>query len=267
MNPYLDLYGFLLRTTLMREQVLGVEQRTPGFVEQSIASFSSEINAGARKRYGNAGAGRNALPFGRVAPPLISQGINPPAVQLVGTPVLGSMRIWLQVLVGGPSGTATFAWSSNGGILWTPNTPAALLAGAGVGVTIEPTVLLGTTGLSAIFPSGSTFTAGNIYRAETPVPEVILSWLTRVVACDVWMKVGANPQDPGIVMYQEEKLRCLKRLEDAANGKDGLLDIPQNEDSDSAVTTGGVMSSSQASPYVWTDIEERAARNEDRGFY
>ena len=267
MNPYLDLDGFLLRTTMACDEVMGVEKRTPGFVEQSIASFSSEINAGARKRYGNAGPGRNALPFGQVAPPLIAQGINPPGVQLSGTPVLGCMRVWLQIIIGGPTGTATFAWSSNGGILWTPATPAALLAGAPGAIVTAPTVLLGTTGLSANFPSGPSFTLGNIYRADTPVPEVILSWLTRVVGIDVWMKRGANPQDPGIQMYQEEKLRCLKRLEDAANGKDGLLDIPQNEDSDSSVTTGGVLSASQASPYVWTDIEERDARREDRGFY
>ena len=264
MNPYLDLAGFKLRTIMPSQDVDLVESFQPGFTVQRIASWSSEINAAARKRYGNAGNLGYHVPFGQIAPAVVAQGTLPPGITLVGRPVLGSMRIWIQIIVGGALGAATFAWSSDGGVTWFPNTPAAILAGAGVGIPTASTVALAGTGLTAQFAGNvGNYSPDNVYRTETPVPEVILMWLVTVVTIDLWMKRGTNPADPAITMQVDEKTRALARLKEAADGKDGLLDIPISEDLDSAVTTGGVESSSQASPYVWTDIEENLARRED----
>ena len=264
MNPYLDLAGFKLRTLMPSSDVDLVEQVQPGFTAQRIANWSSEINASARKRYGNNTMLGNHLPFGQIPPALVANGTTPPGITLTGRPVLGCSRIWIQILTGGALGTATFAWSADGGITWAPNTPAALLAGAGAGFTTAAVYTLGSTGVAANFPGNlPIYSADNVYRAETPVPEVILSWLVSVVTVDLYMKRGTNPNDPGIAMLVDEKTRALKRLEDAANGKDGLLDLPISEDLDSAVTTGGPLGYSEASPYVWGDIQACRAMGED----
>lgn len=268
MNPYLDLAGFKLRTLMPSSDVDIVEQFQRGFTAQRIANWSSEINAAARKRYGNAGNLGNHVPFGQLPPVLVPQGTNAPQVVLVGRPILGSMRVVVQIVSAGALGVATFVWSSDGGNTWHPNSPDAVLAGAGLGLTTATAVSLTGTGLAAQFSGGaSLYSADDVYHADTPVPEVILAWLTTMVTVDLWMKRGTNPQDPGIAMQVDEKTRALARLKEAADGKDGLLDIPISEDLDSAVTTGSVESYSEASPYTWMDREERCARSEDRWGY
>ncbi len=242
-----------------------IEALYPGFIRECEAMWSSEINAAARKRYGNAGPARNHIPFGQNCPALVAQGLNPPQVNLIGRPVLGSFRLWIEVIIGGQLGEMTFVWSQDGGVTWTPNSPPATLAGASPGITSSTPYRLGSTGMLAEFPTNAVFTAGNLYQADTPVPGAILSWLSRMMTVDCYMRRGANAQDPGIQMYLDEKTRCLEQLEKAANGKDGLLDLPMSEDLDSAVTTGGVLGYSESSPYVWTDIEAGRAHREDCG--
>jgi len=251
MFPYLDLAGFKRRTMMPQSEVDYVNQDSPGFIEQRIASRSSLINARLRKRYGNTGA-RSSLPLGQQAPTLVAAGTSPPSVTLSGRPTLGSLQIGLSITLGGVTGVATFSWTADGVTYTTAMTASS--------------VVLGSTGLTALFPATGTFAIDNVYAAATPVPETVLGWLVTMVTYDCYRKRGVNPQDPQIQLLVEEYNTALAELKEAADSKDGLFDLPTSEDQDSAVTTGGPLGCSQASPYVWQDVERARATAEDTAF-
>lgn len=278
MNPYLDVAGFKRGTMMPSSDVDLVEQVQPGFTAGRIAYRSGQINAAARKRYGDAGKLGNHIPFGQIPPALVASGTAPPGVLLVGRPVLGCIAIRIQILTAGALGVATCAWApvwwdgaQDSQIEWFPldatgnaSNPSALVGGAGAGIVTGTYVKLGTTGLFAQFSPG-TYSADNVYQADTPVPREVLSWLVSVVTPDVYMKRGSDPSDPGLKLFLDERDAALERLKQASDGKDGLLDLPISEDLGSAVTTGGVESYSETSPYTWTDREERRGREQDHG--
>lgn len=343
MFPYLSLLGFRRRTRMPAPDVDLLEQLEPGWIEQSIADWSSWINARLRKRYGTAAQG-SSTPFGKTPPAFLPQGTTPPGVTLQGRPLLGDIALVLAIVTAGAAGVATFQWSVDGGISWAiaptltasgTSPPAVTVAGlsrlaspsllrlqvqvggpvgtakfrwsvdGGVtwtasGVITAPTVVLGTTGLSAVFPAGTysadnayvgagivtpavgvpfalagtglafvvgagpAFAADNEYQAATPVPGTMLRWLTILVTFDAYQKRGANPQDPALTWIKDAWDETKAEIREAADSKDGLFDLPASEDVDSAITTGGPLGYSETSPYVWTDAEERAGRAEDR---
>lgn len=128
-------------------------------------------------------------------------------------------------------------------------------------------VFLSGCGLSALFPAG-TYAADNVYQAATPVPEVILQWITQIVTPDVYRARGTNPQDPEIQRLEDDRIRVLGtdgkggELREAADGENGLLDIPFDDALASAVSNGP-LGYSETSPYVAFDREERTGRCED----
>lgn len=248
--PYLNLYGFRLRTIMAVGEVDYVETETPGFTDTRLSVRTSYINGRLRKRYG-VGWNRNSLPLGQTAPELVKSGTTPPDLSLTGRPVLGSMQIIIAITTGGDTGTAIFKWSSNNGVTYT------------TGVTSASTVSLTGTGLTLNFPSTGTFSTDNVYAAATPVPEIVLGWLTTLVTYDLYRKRGVNPQDPQIELLVAEMNTVLDEIKEAADSKDGLFDLPTSEDENSAVTTGGPLGTSQTSPYVWTDIQAVIGSAED----
>ncbi len=96
-----------------------------------------------------------------------------------------------------------------------------------------------------------------------PVPEIILGWLVVLVTIDVMRRRGMNPQDPTAAQFVDDATKAEAELKEAADSKDGLFDIPTGDDGDSAVTTGGPLGYSEASPYVWAVRERIAGRAED----
>ncbi len=246
--PYLDLPGVQLRSILRPQYFTDIETLTPGFTVQSIATNSSAINSQMRKRYGG------NLPWGQQAPALIPAGLTPPAVVLQGRPTLGSYQITIQITTGGALGAAIFSWSSAPGTSPTTN------------VLTAPSVPLGTTGLTAIFPATGTYDVSNVYAAAPPVPETILQWLTTLVTEDVSIRHGINPNDPLSVRISDRVKLVRAQMEEAANSKDGLWDLPASEDLGSAVDTGGPRGYSEQSPYVWTRKQAAAAYRGGGGF-
>lgn len=240
MFPYLDLPGVQLRSLLRPSYFTDVETLTPGFTAQSLASNSSTINSQMRKRYGG------NLPWGQQAPALVAAGVSPPAVTLAGRPVLGSMLIVVQITTGGALGAAVFQWSSTGGASWT------------TGIVTAPSVTLGSTGLAALFPVGN-YDTSDSYAAAPPVPDTILQWLTALVTEDVSIRHGINPNDPLSQRISERATLARQQIEQAANSKDGLWDLPASEDVGSAIDTGGPRSHSEASPYDWAYRQQAAA--------
>jgi hypothetical protein len=243
-NPYLDLPGFFRRTIMAQGELNYIETDSPGWLVQRIAMRSSLMNGFLRKRYGNAGNGRNSLPFGQNAPPLTGPEASPP-IGTKGRPTLGSQELVVQVTAGN-----TFKWSVDGGINFTTNVP------------IAPSVVLGSSGVTLSL-STSPYNVGDVYEAPTPVPSIILVWLVNMVTYDAYRKRGMNPSDPNGELIVQEFKDTITDLKEAANSKDGLFDLPSNEDADSAVTTGGPLGYSEQSPYVWTDIQACAGRGED----
>lgn len=239
--PYIDLAGVQLRSILRPSYFSDVETQTPGYTAQSIATNSSPINSQMRKRYGG------ILPWGQSPPSLVPAGLTPPAVTLSGRPTLGSYQVIVQITTGGALGAAVFKWSSNGGTTYT------------TGVLTAASVVLGATGMTALFPAVGTYDVSNVYAAATPVPETILQWLTTLVTEDVSIRHGINPNDPLRIAIKERVDLTRAQLEAAANSKDGLWDLPLSEDQGSAVDTGGPMAYSEASPYAWTYAQQRAA--------
>lgn len=242
--PYDSLAGVMARSALRPSYFQDVEELYPGFTVQSIASHQSYINGRLRKRCGR------SLPFGQGPPPLEGAGLNPPAVSLQGRAVVGSVIIQLKLIAGGPLGTATFQWSQDAGQSWSGTAPTAA------------TFALGATGLVAAFPVG-TYDATNVYAASPPVPEIILKWLNYLVSRDVLERHGANTQDPFVIARTADATTARAELLEAANSKDGLFDLPTQDDEGSAISTGGPFFYSETSPYVSQDIQERRGALED----
>lgn len=270
--PYEDLAGFKARTSMPSGDVDYLEQNSPGFIAQSIATESSWINGRLRKRYGNSntnsgiytgygegtnGPVGNSLPFGKTPPALIPAGTNPPqGLQMVGTPVLGSLMIALAVTTPGAIGTAILKYTINGGISYT------------LGLTTSLVLLpLVGTGLSLQLPVGAVFGADNQYAAATPVPEIILKWLNALVTLAAYRRRGFNPQDPAGDLVVQAAIEAKKEVLEAADSQSGLIDIPVSEDLDSAVTTGGPLGASDASPYTWQNRQSARGRNQDAQWF
>ena len=239
MFPYLDLNGFRRRTTMPIGDVDYTEENSPGYITARIALRTSWMNSRFRKRYGN------TLPFGVETPELQAAGVLPPKVTLSGQPVLGCVDLQVVIL----SGT-TFKYSTDGALSWS---------GA---LTIAPTFAIAGTGLTLNFPTG-VYASDQSYLAATPVPETVLGWLVIFVTYDVYRKRGVNPQDPQIELLVEEMKTALADIKESADGENGLFDLPVNEDTDTAISTGGPQGYSETSPYVWQDREFRQGHLED----
>lgn len=247
MYPYLDLAGFKARTVMVEMEVDQIESIFPGYIATRIASQSSWLNSRFRKRYGA------SLPFGQTPPTLLPYGTNPPSLSLQGRPVLGNMAIRVEVTTAGSLGTAIIRWTKDGGVTHTAH------------VTSAASIVLAGTGMTLTMSGGlSTYSTDNAYQSATPVPEVVLGWLTVLVTLDVYRRRGVNPQDPVIEMVTADVKRVYEEVKEEADSKDGLFDIPTSEDQDSAVTTGGPIGYSETSPYIWTDIQRAGAVAEDR---
>jgi hypothetical protein len=257
MFPYLDLSYFRARTIIDGDAVDMLESRYPGWIAGRVSAWSSWLNAQARKLYGANYRG-TSLPFGQVPPVLLASGTSPPGVTLTGRPALGSLQVVLKITTGGAVGAALFEWSVDGGATWVAT-----------GVATAAAVVLGSTGLTAVFSPG-TYGTDNLFAAATPVAEVILGWLVSLLNLDVMRKRGVNPQDPMVELMVSEVENVRKEVQEAANGKDGLWELPVSEDGGGARTTGGPMFYSEASPYVSADLQEREGHCEDlrgRGTY
>lgn len=241
--PYADVAGYKRRAEVRPEDVDLLESLYPSYLQHRIARASSYLNARLQKRY--------RVPLGQEAPTLVPTGTAPPLVVLSGRPTLGSLEMAVEVTTGGPVGTAVMRWSSDGGLTWT------------TGVLTAPTVVLGGTGLTATFPSGS-YATDNVYSASTPVPEIALGWLVSLVNVDFWKRRGANPQDPTFQDALDARTEALAEVKEAADSKDGLFDLPTNDAvGDSAIVHGGPLSYTEASPFVAADMQERQGVLED----
>lgn len=118
-----------------------------------------------------------------------SAGTTPPAVTLAGTP-LGPYKLYIDIVTGGASGTATFRFSTDGGNSWSAtytvpsaggsivldDSAQAAVADIAGAKTVDSLVgRNGKTGITATFANG-TYNADNTYKskANLKVTDLIL---------------------------------------------------------------------------------------------
>jgi hypothetical protein len=99
---------------------------------------------------------------------------------------------------------------------------------------------------------------------EAPVPEAVKAWVARIVDVRLMVRRGVDPQDVQFDLVREDATNAKAELKEAANGQDGLYELPLRADTaDSGIVKGAPRSYSEASPYVWTSRQARRGRGED----
>ncbi len=99
----------------------------------------------------------------------------------------------------------------------------------------------------------------------SPYPEVVRGWVARLVTVRAYLKRGVDPSDLQFEAIKEDAERAMDEVKEAADSMAGLYDLPLIEGSSSSgVVRGGPYGYSEASPYVWVDVQADAGRAEDR---
>lgn len=99
---------------------------------------------------------------------------------------------------------------------------------------------------------------------EEPYPRAVIRWLTHLTTRDAYLKRGVSPtseQDSVIISMAE---RAETEIQEAANAETGLFDLPLRADTTATgISLGGPLGYSEASPFVWQDIQAEIGRSED----
>lgn len=98
-----------------------------------------------------------------------------------------------------------------------------------------------------------------------PVSEVVLEWLTALFTVRAYLKRGVNPDDAQFAVVKGDADTALAEIKEAADAEAGLYDLPLRQDApdSTGIARGGPYGYSEASPYVWTDLQLDAALGED----
>jgi hypothetical protein len=84
------------------------------------------------------------------------------------------------------------------------------------------------------------------------------------VTIRAWMKRGFDPNDLATEEYKADAAAAMEEIKEAANADTGLFELPLRADTTaSGISKGGPLGYTEASPYVWTDEQARAGRDED----
>jgi hypothetical protein len=94
-----------------------------------------------------------------------------------------------------------------------------------------------------------------------PVPEVVRWHVAHVVVAALWKKRGFNPGSEQDALIERAKDEALAWLKEAADSKEGLVELPIREATPDAtgVVKGGPIADSEATPYEWVDKQSEAA--------
>jgi hypothetical protein len=97
-----------------------------------------------------------------------------------------------------------------------------------------------------------------------PYPEALRWNVAHVVVASLWQKRGYNPGSAQDAIIQQNKADALSWLKEAADSKEGLIELPLREDTTAeGVAKGGPLSYHETSPYVWTDRQREDGRRDD----
>lgn len=92
-----------------------------------------------------------------------------------------------------------------------------------------------------------------------PVPDVLRLMTARVVGYRLLLKRGFNPNSAQDQLVVDEKNEAIGWLKEAADSKDGCVELPARQTSSphaTAVDVGGPLGYSEGSdPYTWVDLQ------------
>jgi phage gp36-like protein len=100
---------------------------------------------------------------------------------------------------------------------------------------------------------------------QEPYPDALVDAVARVVAWRLLLRRGFNPSSEQDTLVKEEKDEALAWVKEAADSKEGLVELPLRQTSageGSAVNAGGPLGYSEQSPYTWMTLQAKAARYE-----
>lgn len=92
-----------------------------------------------------------------------------------------------------------------------------------------------------------------------PYPEALRWNVAHVVVAALWQKRGYNPGSAQDQIVQDNKAEALAWLKEAADSKDGLVELPLRANTTAeGVSKAAPLAYSEASPYTWTDRQREA---------
>lgn len=98
-----------------------------------------------------------------------------------------------------------------------------------------------------------------------PYPLKAKDWVARRVVPRVLWRRGVDATDQQYLDLRDDAAAVEAELKEAADSVEGLYDLPLRSDTTtSGISKGGPLGYSEQSPYVWKDVQARAARDEDR---
>lgn len=98
----------------------------------------------------------------------------------------------------------------------------------------------------------------------SPYPLAVQGWLARIVTVRCYLKMGVRASDEQFAEIKADADAAVTEVKEAADSVTGLFDLPLRADTTSTgVSKGAPMVHSEASPYVWTDVQADRANSED----
>lgn len=122
---------------------------------------------------------------------------------------------------------------------------------------------------AAIAESVSRMFDGRLFKRyaapfTAPYPEALRWNVAHVVVAALWQKRGYNPGSAQDEIVQTNKTEALAWLKEAADSKDGLVELPLRENTTAeGVSKGGPLFFAEQSPYAWMRKQSDAGRAED----
>lgn len=96
----------------------------------------------------------------------------------------------------------------------------------------------------------------------SPVPEIVLAWVTDLVTPELYFRRGWDPTEKQSLEILAAAERVRAQLQQAADQQGGLWDLPLRQDSNAeGVSKGGTKCYSEASAYDWLDAQREALIN------
>lgn len=100
---------------------------------------------------------------------------------------------------------------------------------------------------------------------SSPYPDQVCDWVARLMDPLTLRKRGVDATDEQYVSIEAEASMAREEIKEAADANEGLFDLPALDTADaSAISKGGPLGYSEASPYVGGDVQVYYARDEDR---
>ncbi len=97
-----------------------------------------------------------------------------------------------------------------------------------------------------------------------PASEVYLGWVVAIVTPEAYRRRGWDPADAQSSMIEQDRKDAREQVQEAADSKDGLYDLPlRQDDQSSGIKFGGPLGYSETSPYAWTDAQFTTGHGED----